>query len=535
MSRQVDLSQLAIERTHDPPNSSSGRGRWLSRYALPVLIFGGLLGLAGWASFDLMFPPIDVTVVPIHATKTVEAGETLFKTAGWVEPRPTPIRVAALAPGVVEKLLVVDDQPVEAGEPIAELIKDDAQLAFERAQADVKLKSAEVQQEEAALAAAKTRLEQPVHLEAPLREAEAMLAKLETLLTNLPFEIRRAEADYKFARIDYEGKKAAEGAISGRLVDEAKSRMESALASVDELESRLASLKSEKTSLQKRRDALQRVLELKADEIEAYESAKAKLNSAQARLEDARVALAEAQLRLDRMTIKAPVDGRILDLVSDPGTRLVDAMGVNRSFDGSTVVTMYKPDSLQVRVDVRFADVPNVSLGQTVTIFNQASAEQVEGRVLYISSVADIQKNTLQVKVEMDDPPDVFKPEMLVDVAFLAPPAKEGEQKREVERLFAPAEYVRSGESGSFVWVADQSEGIARRVGVSLGKETPTGLVEVQGSLNAADRIIAQSQGELSDGSRIRITGEPNRGNAAGRSSSTSKSINRLPQGGQSP
>ncbi|HUG19195.1 MAG TPA: biotin/lipoyl-binding protein, partial [Planctomycetaceae bacterium] len=201
MSRQVDLSQLAIERTYDLPTEATERRRWLSRYVLPLAIVGGLLALAGWAGFDLVFPPVDVTVVPIHATKTVEAGETLFKTAGWVEPRPTAIRVAALAPGVVEKLLVVEDQPVEAGEPIAELIKDDAQLAFERAQADVKLKTAELQQSEAALAAAKTRFEQPVHLEAPLREAEAMLAKMETLLTNLPFEIRRAEADYKFARI----------------------------------------------------------------------------------------------------------------------------------------------------------------------------------------------------------------------------------------------------------------------------------------------------------------------------------------------
>ena len=43
------------------------------------------------------------------------------------------------------------------------------------------------------------------------------------------------------------------------------------------------------------------------------------------------------------------------------------------------------------------------------------------GTVLFISSEADIQKNTLQVKVAIPDPPDVFKPEMLVDVTFLAP------------------------------------------------------------------------------------------------------------------
>ena len=534
MSHQVDLSQLAIEREHDKPSAARGSGRLVSRFLLPGLILGGLLLLASWASFDLLFPPIDVTVVPIHSTRSVEEGETLFKTAGWVEPRPTPIRVAALAPGVVEKLLVVEDQRVKAGEPIAHLIKDDAQLAFERAQADVTLKSAEVQRAEAALSAAKTRLDNPVHLEAPLREAEAMLAKMETLLTNLPFEIKRAEADYKFARSDYEGKKAAEGAIAGRLIEEAKSRMDSALATVDEFESRLASLKSERSALQKRSGALRRVLELKADEIENFESSKANLTSSQARLKDAQVALAEAQLRLDRMVVKAPVDGRILNLVTDPGTRLGAAMGFNMNHDGSTVVTMYKPDSLQVRVDVRFADVPDVSLGQIVTITNQASEQTIEGRVLFISSEADIQKNTLQIKVRMDDPPEVFKPEMLVDVAFLAAPEKEQDQARQVERLFVPSEYVRSGESGSFVWVADQSEGIARRVSVTLGKELATGLVEVQGAFNAVDKIIAQSQQTLSEGCRIHITGESGGGVSPENASPESKSIDRLPQGGHS-
>ena len=65
-----------------------------------------------------------------------QEGTPLFQAAGWIEPRPTPVRVAALAPGVVERLLVVEDQPVKAGEPVAELIKEDAQLAYDRAPAN---------------------------------------------------------------------------------------------------------------------------------------------------------------------------------------------------------------------------------------------------------------------------------------------------------------------------------------------------------------------------------------------------------------
>ena len=90
-------------------------------------------------------------------------------------------------------------------------------------------------------------------------------------------------------------------------------------------------------------------------------------------------------------------------------------------YDSSTVVTLYRPDSLQVRVDVRYENLAQVRLGQPVRIASPALENELSGKVLFVSSLADIQKNTLQVKVEMDTPPSVFKPEMLVDVTFLAP------------------------------------------------------------------------------------------------------------------
>ncbi|HBL44518.1 MAG TPA: hemolysin D, partial [Planctomycetaceae bacterium] len=59
--------------------------------------------------------------MPVIVTQSSirNAGTPLFQAAGWVEPRPTPVRVAALSPGVIEELLVVEDQKVKQGEPIA--------------------------------------------------------------------------------------------------------------------------------------------------------------------------------------------------------------------------------------------------------------------------------------------------------------------------------------------------------------------------------------------------------------------------------
>ena len=108
------------------------------------------------------------------------------------------------------------------------------QLALERALADLELRLAELDQAKAAYIAAETRFQQPVHLEAALGEAEASLAKIETALKNLPFETRRAEADYVAMKKDYDGKQAAEGVVAGVEIDIAHSRMNAAKAFVDD-------------------------------------------------------------------------------------------------------------------------------------------------------------------------------------------------------------------------------------------------------------------------------------------------------------
>ena len=50
--------------------------------------------------------------------------------SGWVEPDPYPIYVTALSDGVIEKLLVLEGDKIEADQVIAEMVDDDARLAF---------------------------------------------------------------------------------------------------------------------------------------------------------------------------------------------------------------------------------------------------------------------------------------------------------------------------------------------------------------------------------------------------------------------
>jgi len=538
---QIDIKQLAIVRDEPAPGKRVARRHVVSRYVIPGVLVFGLIAILTWALRDVIWPPRPVWVVPVLATQSSaqSEGTPLFQAAGWVEPRPTPIRVAALAPGIVEELMVVEDQPVKAGEAIAELVKNDAQLAYDHAIQDLKLREAELSQSQAELRAATTRLKQPVHLQAALGEAEAALAQIATELKNLPFETRRAEAQLEFARRNYEGKRASEGAVAERAIDQARSDEEAAKALVDELRGRSDSLANQQTALKQRRDALATQLKLLADEKRAQQESLAKVDAATAQVEHARIALAEAKLRLDRMTIRAPVDGRIYQLVANPGTTLTGGMSPVANADGSTVVTMYRPDMLQVRVDVRFEDLPKVTLGQHVLINNPALPKPISGKVLFVSSRANIQKNTLEVKVGLDEPVSVFKPEMLVNVTHLAPKPADAVAKSTMPmRLYVPQQLVQHDDAGSYVWLADQSAGAARKTTIATGGMSAGGLVEVTQGLSVGSRIISRGYESLSDGARIRVVSEDSNqvamnlpAAAAAPADAAAHPLHRLPQG----
>lgn len=508
----VDLSQLAIER--DAPSEVRGhtRLRYLTRYVLPGTLLVGFIGLIYWVSFDQIFPPKPVTVMPVIVTQSTvrNAGTPLFQAAGWVEPRPTPIRVAALAPGVVEELLVVEDQFVQQGEPIARLVKEDSELRLKQTIATMKLREAELNQARAMLTASRIRFEQPVHREAILRSAEAELAKIETELKNLPFMIRRAKAELDFAENEYERHLSAKTAVTRREIDQSRTDLEASKASYEELKDREPSLVAEQKALKARTVALQREFELLTEEIQARDENEAKVRAAAARLEQAQVDVDEAQLELDRMTIRAPVSGRIYRLVGHPGSSVGNILTQMTEYDGSTVVTMYRPEMLQIRVDVRFEDIPKVSLNQPVQINNPALSEPVTGTVLYISSEADIQKNTLQVKVEIKDPSPLLKPEMLVDVTFLAPQVQEqADVTTEESLIYIPRKMLKETASGqTFVWVADQSKQIAVQQILEVNQQPAGPLVEVTTGLNPTSHLISSPPANLQQGTRIRITGE---------------------------
>ena len=508
----IDLSQLANARK--PAAASSAlkkRRRWLTRYVMPLGILAAFAGLFAWAARDSFLPAQSVTITPVMVTRAEvqQEGTPLFQAAGWIEPRPSAVIVPSLAAGVVHEMLVVEGQTIEKGQPVARLVDTDAKLSLRQAEANLRLCEADVQNAEAALAAARSALAKPNELRASLADAESLLAETRLTLGNLPFSVQNAKTRYQLAVDNVARKEQAGTAIAGRILREAKAELASADSALAELQARKPILEVQIAALERKRAALTEQLQLMSKQKGAVAEAEANLAAACARRDQANLTLDVATLNLERMVIYAPISGRVLTVDARPGRRLVglDPLGQQ---DSSAVISMYDPEKLQVRVDVRLEDVPQVKIGQPVAIETAALKSPLTGEVLWVTTRADIQKNTLQVKVAINDPAVVVTPEMLGQVTFLAAPqpvtADAG--KQQPLRLLVPRQLVAGGEGGSTVWLADIARGVARQQTVELGRAGTDELVEIASGLNPTDKLIVGGRESLQDGARIRISAE---------------------------
>lgn len=518
MTSQVDLSQLAVDRSGSVTATAAKRRNLATRYGLPLGILVAFAAVIGWSLQDSLLPAKSVTTTPVVLTRAEvqQSGTPVFQAAGWIEPRPTATVVSAQVEGIVESLLVVEGQEVKLGQPLAKLVDADARLALAETKAALRLREAELELAMATCEAARTSLANPVQLQAAVAEAEASLAKVATDSLSVPLLLKGAKSRQQLAQQELDGKLKVGDAIPQRSLQRAQSEFDSKTAVAHELEQRSKSLESEAKSWQDRVTALRSQLTLKMDENRRVKEAEAGCSIADARVDQAKLAVETAELRLTRMIVISPINGRVLALHAQPGRRLMGLSPASER-DSSAIVSLYDPQNLQVRADVRLEDVPNAQLGQPVQISTAALGAPLTGEVVAVTSQADIQKNTLQVKVLIHDPPAVIKPEMLVQVTFLAPEQPGGKDIADQDplRQLIPKELVKTTPDGTTVWVADLQTSRARQQPIQLGKAGTDRLVEAAQGLTATDKLIVSGRDDLSSGKRIRVVGEEQNLNGA--------------------
>ena len=169
---------------------------------------------------------------------------------------------------------------------------------------------------------------------------------------------------------------------------------------------------------------LKRQIELSKSDVESARSlddAQRARDAAVAELKMAKGQLVLAQTYLDWCTIRAPINGTILEKLVDP-----DELVVPQSFGGTrgpstALVSLADLNDLQVEIDLNEADTPKVHMKQHCRISPEAYPDKkYDGFVAEIAPEANRSKGTLQLKVQVANPDRFLTPELTAKVDFLA-------------------------------------------------------------------------------------------------------------------
>ncbi len=470
------LSSLVSEPA-DEPKATRVPGK-LASLGLPLGLLIGFAVILSLLFGDRLLPARTLTVANVltladnsatvsQATQSAPSADLFdapvrFQASGWFEPAPQPTKVSALVSGVINEVFVLEGEAVKKGDAIATLIDDDARLDLATAQAALTATQARLAAVDASITA--TRTEQRT-MQEQLNAANAVL------------ELRRDTA----RRFEGAGKEAVammEIVESRQMVAVQEAEVAAVKAKIDGVEARLMELESEKSVVE-------------------------------ADIALAKTEVARRKLALERTRILAPMDARVMRLLVYPGQQRM--LGPDNK-DSAAIAYLYEPDHMQARIDVPLAEAAKLQIGQPVKLRTNFLPDEIfKGRVARITGEADLQRNTLQAKVDVLQPGDLLRPDMLCRAEFLAPPASEAAPGTPIKHaarvsIYAPEAAIRDRESSAAnLWVVDDSSEHIRKQQVTLGQSLRENYIHVASGLQPGDRVVIDPPADLQDGDRINV------------------------------
>jgi RND family efflux transporter MFP subunit len=226
------------------------------------------------------------------------------------------------------------------------------------------------------------------------------------------------------------------------------------------------------------------------------------LKLARANLQSAKAALDQAELNLERCTLTAPFDGRVLETSVDEGQFI-------RS--GTALGTIYATDIAEVTVTIPDEDLAWITVnydaadgGVPVDVSADFAGDRHhwEGRAVRLGGAVDNRSRLVSVVIEIPDPyervgnrPPLIEG-MFVDVLFRAePPAG---------AVVIPRTALRPNDQ---VWVIDPESNLEIRE-VQVARAGVEQAIITSG-LTAGERVCTSNLQYVTNGMPVRIEGEP--------------------------
>ena len=202
-------------------------------------------------------------------------------------------------------------------------------------------------------------------------------------------------------------------------------------------------------------------------------SARAEVKALEQAREETRTAFSFAELR-------APVSGRVVDRLAEPG---------DTAMPGQTLLRIYDPMLLRVEVPVRESLAVHLGVGTPLRIEVPALQESFEGAVDELVPFAEPGARTMLVKVRIVEVDDRLIAGMFARVAIPA-----GERRR----LLVPSRAILEIGQLRYVDVLNESGVPVRRL-VSIGGKEPGDRTEILSGLRPGERVwvpASKAEGE---------------------------------------
>jgi HlyD family secretion protein len=318
-----------------------------------------VLGVAGVAAYGITTANGASTNIDPSRLAAVERGPMVRSVVatGKIEPI-TKVEIKSKANGIIERLVVDVDQPVEPGQILAELDKE--------------------------------------NLRARLREARANLEAARAAY---------AAAQAQSAKNDIEAE-APDVAFAKSAFDRATSLHEQKLVSQEALDQ---SKTLYDQALNRQRAAASQAM-----------IGRAKVNEALAQVAQADAAVERADEELANATIKAPIRGTVLTRDVEVGSPVSSIL--NLGANASLVMTIGDIHQVFVRGKVDEADIGLVRLGMTARITTESFKDKAfHGKVTQISPIGVEKDNvtTFEVEVSIDNPGHELKANMTANAEIV--------------------------------------------------------------------------------------------------------------------
>jgi HlyD family secretion protein len=441
-----ELEGLRIDRTPQPPPSQRPGARWI---ILGVIV--AIAVTAGITVYELhdSSPLVKVTRVVAARNFSGEDNTVVLNATGYIVAHHQ-IQVASKVSGKVAWIGVDEGSAVKKGEVLVRL--EDTEYR------------AQVEQAKGNLANLEAKLLELKHGSRPqeITQAQANLLQAQADLTNSSLTFERSNALYR------------NGIISRQDFDTAQYNYKNLQAKVN--------------SLKQAYDLVEKGP--RQEEIEAMKG----------EVEQAEGLLTYDQDEENNTVIRSPIEGRVLERAVEVGEFVTNGFVGDKGAKGY-VVTLADLNDLQVELDISENDFSKIRMGSKAIVTTDAYPDRkFDGELIEISPVANRQKATVRVKVQILHPDNHLRPDMNATVAFVD--RTRSRQEQSVNPVITiPAAAVK----GQSVFVVSAGRAVRRHVQVTTS--TAMGVQISQGLLGGED-VILNPPANLRDGEKVRVEGD---------------------------